>query len=65
MVTINFPFNNNIYSHQFFFGTKDINWFGIKDSRGIWYDCCYNVNNNTIEIFGQDSNYLIEKSCAL
>jgi len=65
MQSITFSFCGQKYTHEFFFGTKPINWFGIKDTNGKWHDCCYNMELDCIFIFGQDSDYLEETSVCI
>ena len=63
MAKIEFEFKGKKRIHEFMFGIKEgVNGFGLKDERGIWHDCLY--KDNEVKIYGQDSDYLEERSYA-
>ena len=63
MTKIEFIFKGKKRTHEFFFGTKSgDNGFSIKDEKGVSHDCI--LNGNEVRIYGQDSDYLVEKSYA-
>jgi len=60
MQKIEFVFKGKKMSHEFFFGIKEgINGFSIKDERGVSHDCL--LNGNELCIYGQDSDFLVER----
>lgn len=63
MCKIEFIFKGKKRTHEFFFGIHSgDNGFSIKDERGVSHDCI--LNGKEVKIYGQDSDYLIEKTYA-
>ena len=63
MTRIRFNFQGKQRIHEFFFGIKPgINGFSLRDDNGILHDCL--LQNGVVNIYGNDSDILEEKSKA-
>ena len=64
MTRIKFNFRGKQRTHEFFFGIKPgINGFSLRDDNGIFHDCLF--QNGVVNIYGNDSDILEEKSKAV